>query len=57
MNVLNGEPFVRHNLWVLYPHAHQIIVVEGACPSAAAIAIPGGHSTNRTLGSLYAFKS
>ena len=31
------------------PHAHQIIVVEGACPGAARLATPDGHSTDGTL--------
>jgi hypothetical protein len=33
MIVLNGEPFLRYNLRVLYPFAHQIIVVEGPAAS------------------------
>ncbi len=56
MIVLNGEPFTRYNLRALYPHAHQIIVVEGACPSAAAVATPDGHSTDGTIEVLRAFK-
>lgn len=56
MIVLNGEPFTRYNLRALYPHAHQIIVVEGACPSAAAAATSNGHSTDGTLEVLQAFK-
>ena len=35
MIVLNGLPFLRHDLCALYPFAHQIIVVEGAAPGAA----------------------
>lgn len=46
--VLNGEPFTRYNLRALYPFAHQIVVVEGAVPAAAAIATPDGHSTDGT---------
>ena len=46
--VLNGEPFTRYNLQSLYPFAHQIIVVEGACTSAAAVASRDGHSTDGT---------
>ena len=38
MIVLNGEPFIKYNLRALYPYAHQIIVVEGACPSSASVA-------------------
>jgi hypothetical protein len=34
MIVLNGEPFIGNNLRSLYPFAHQIVVVEGACPVA-----------------------
>ena len=56
MIVLNGEPFICYNLRALYPHAYQIIVVEGACPSAAAVATPDGHSTDGTLVALRAFK-
>jgi hypothetical protein len=57
MIVLNGEPFVRYNLRSLYPWAHQIIVVEGACPTAAGVATPDGHSTDGTLGLLQRFQS
>ena len=57
MIVLNGEPFLRYNLRALYPRAHQIVVVEGACPSAVAIATPDGHSTDGTLETLRAFQS
>lgn len=56
MIVLNGEPFTRYNLRSLYPHAHQIIVVEGACPSARGVATPDGHSTDGTMEVLRAFK-
>src|SRR6185369_11397562 len=56
MIVLNGEPYVRYNLRSLYPFAHQIIVVEGACPSAAAVATVDGHSTDGTLALLQEFK-
>lgn len=56
MIVLNGEPFVRYNLRSLYPHVHQLIVVEGACPSAAGVATPDGHSTDGTLETLRDFK-
>ena len=47
--VLNGEPFTRFNLRALYPWAHEIIVVEGACPSAVSVASQDGHSTDSTL--------
>lgn len=56
MIVLNGEPFIRYNLRSLYPFAHQIIVVEGASPSAAGIATSDGHSTDATLESLRRFR-
>jgi hypothetical protein len=54
--VLNGEPFTRYNLRSLYPWAHQIIVVEGACRAAAAVADDKGHSTDGTLDVLRRFK-
>ena len=41
----------------LYPFAHQIIVVEGACPSAAGVATPEGHSRDGTLETLRKFKA
>lgn len=56
MIVFNGEPFVRYNLSSVYPFAHQIIVVEGACLSSASIAGPHGHSTDGTLETLHRFK-
>lgn len=49
MIVLNGEPFVRHNIRALYPFAHQIIIVEGACRAASAVATPDGHSIDGTV--------
>ncbi|SDE90445.1 glycosyltransferase family A protein [Rhodospira trueperi] len=52
--VLNGEPFVRHTIAALYPHAHEIIVVEGAALAAAAIATHDGHSRDGTLETLRA---
>jgi glycosyltransferase involved in cell wall biosynthesis len=55
--VLNGEPFTRYCLRALYPFAHEIIVVEGACEAAAAIATPDGHSIDETLEVLYRFKA
>jgi hypothetical protein len=56
MIVLNGEPFVRYNLRSLYPYAHQIIVVEGACAAAADLADPEGHSVDGTLEILRTFQ-
>jgi SAM-dependent methyltransferase len=57
MIVLNGEPFVRYNLRALYPFAHQIIVVEGACPSARSVTTQEGHSSDGTLEALWRFKA
>jgi len=57
MIVLNGEPFVRYNLRSLYPFAHQIIVVEGACPAARNIATPDGHSRDTTIETLRRFEA
>jgi hypothetical protein len=54
--VLNGEPFVRYQLRSIYPYAHEIIVVEGACPAAANIATPDGHSRDSTLETLRKFR-
>ena len=54
--VLNGEPFTRYCLRALYPWAAQIIVVEGACPAAAGVACPDGHSADDTLPVLRRFK-
>jgi hypothetical protein len=53
MIVLNGMPFLPYNLRALYPYAHQIIVVEGAAPGAAAA--PDGHSLDGTLEELRRF--
>jgi hypothetical protein len=47
--VLNGEPFTRYCIRALYPHAHEIIIAEGACDGARGIANPGGHSRDGTL--------
>jgi len=55
--VLNGEPFTAYCLRALYPFAHEIVVVEGACETAAEIATPDGHSTDGTLETLYRFKA
>ncbi len=56
MIVLNGEPFLRYNLRALYPFAHEIIVVEGACPAARGVSTSAGHSTDTTLETLRDFK-
>jgi len=55
--VLNGEPFTRYNLRALYPFAHQIIIVEGACSTAKYAAFPDGHSSDGTLESIKSFKT
>ena len=55
--VLNGEPFTKYCLRSLYPHAHEIIVVEGAAPGGAAIATADGHSSDGTLLALREFQS
>lgn len=57
MIVLNGVPFVKYNLRSLYPFAHQIIVVEGACPAAASVASIDGHSIDGTREALEEFKN
>lgn len=57
MIVLNGEPFVHYNLRSLYPWAHQIIVVEGACQTAKDVATPDGHSIDGTLQSIQRFQA
>jgi glycosyltransferase involved in cell wall biosynthesis len=54
--VFNGEPFTVYCLRALYPFAHEIIVVEGACPGAASLASVEGHSTDGTLEVLHRFK-
>lgn len=56
MIVLNGEPFIRYNLRALYPFAHQIIIVEGACRSAEAISNRYGHSIDGTLDTVRKFQ-
>ena len=57
MIVLNGEPFTRYNLRSLYPYAHQIIAVEGACLAAKNVATKDGHSRDTTLETLKRFKA
>jgi hypothetical protein len=47
--VLNGEPFTRYCINALYPHAYEIIIVEGACEGARGFATSKGHSTDGTL--------
>lgn len=55
--VLNGEPFTRYCLRQLYSFAHEIIVVEGACRGAEALADERGHSTDGTVEALERFKA
>lgn len=52
MIVLNGEPYIKYAIRALYPHAHEIIIVEGACPGARNVATEDGHSTDSTLQTL-----
>lgn len=47
--VLNGEPFTRNCVLQFYDHAHEIIVVEGACTAARNIAGDDGHSRDGTM--------
>ena len=54
--VLNGEPFTKYCLRQLYPHAYEIIVVEGGSRKAIGEA-PEGHSTDGTLEALCEFKT
>lgn len=55
--VLNGLPFLRYNLRSLYPFAHEIIVVEGACRASVEVCSSTGHSTDGTLEELLRFKN
>jgi glycosyltransferase involved in cell wall biosynthesis len=55
--VLNGEPFTSYCLRSLYPHAHQILVAEGACRAATGIGTADGHSSDGTLETLRRFKA
>jgi hypothetical protein len=54
--VLNGEPYIRYNLRALYPFAHEIIVVEGACQASRNTATADGHSQDHTLTILNNFR-
>lgn len=54
--VLNGEPFTRYCLRALYPWAHEILVVEGACPAASSVATAEGHSTDGTVEAIRRFQ-
>jgi len=48
MNVLNGEPFIKFQLDSIYPHAHQIIIIEGAYVKFSHAASLEGRSIDRT---------
>lgn len=54
--VLNGEPFIKYCLRQLYPHAYEIIVVDGGSEKAIGVA-PEGCSTDGTLDALREFKA
>lgn len=49
MIVVNGEPFIRYNLENIYPHAHEILIVEGAVEKFRHAATPDGHSLDNTV--------
>lgn len=55
MIVLNGEPFIKYNLENLYPHAHQILIVEGAVEKFKHAATPDGHSIDNTVEMISSF--
>jgi len=48
---------LRYCLEALYPFAHEIIVVEGACLPARSLATSDGHSTDGTVEMLKRFKA
>lgn len=49
MIVVNGEPFIKYNLETLYPHAHEILIVEGAVEKFSHSATSDGHSIDNTI--------
>jgi hypothetical protein len=49
MIVVNGEPFIKYNLENLYPHAHEILIVEGAVEKFKHGATSDGHSLDNTV--------
>lgn len=49
MIVLNGGLFIKYNLESLYPHAHEILIVEGAVEKFAHASTPDGHSIDNTV--------
>ena len=53
---LNTQPFIVYNLRAIYPFAHEIIVVEGAVRTAAALARSDGHSSDGTWEMLQKFQ-
>ncbi len=54
--VFNGQPFVRHSLEALYPHADQIVIVEGAEAEMKRFADATGHSTDGSLEAIERFQ-
>ncbi len=54
--VLNGMPFISHNLRAIYPFAHEILIVEGAYSASKDSATPEGHSIDNTLEELERFQ-
>lgn len=55
--VLNGLPFLRYCLDALYPHAHEIIVAEGAAERGKSQARGDGHSADGTLEELRRYQA
>ena len=53
--VLDGEPFTKYQLRQLYPHAYEIIIVEGGSRKAIRYA-PNGHALDHTLEAIIEFK-
>lgn len=53
--VLNGAPFIKYNLEALYPHAHEILIVEGAVEKFAHAATSDGHSLDNTVDIIKSF--
>lgn len=53
--VLNGMPFVESAIQAVYPHAHEIIIVEGAVTQCLFAANPDGSSIDGTVEAIKAF--
>ncbi len=51
----NAMPWLPYTLACLYPVMDEIVIVEGALPSAAPFATSNGHSTDGTLAAIAAF--